>query len=139
MARIRAQNWQTESFWTDRIRRYLQGEHSPQKARAARAIFVAIEDVELVGFVAGHQTTRLKCDGELQWIDVRYDKRGLGIGRELIAKMGEWFVEQNALRICVNVDPANAAARRLYIKSGAKALNEHWMIWEDARKIKGKL
>ncbi len=43
MARIRAQNWQTEAFWTDRISRYLRGDHSPQKALVARVIFVAAE------------------------------------------------------------------------------------------------
>jgi hypothetical protein len=35
-----------------------------------RAAFVAIDDGDLVGFVAGHKTRRLGCDGELQWINV---------------------------------------------------------------------
>ncbi|HEU5406534.1 MAG TPA: GNAT family N-acetyltransferase [Nitrospira sp.] len=136
MAAIRAQNWQTEAFWSDRISRYLRGEHSPQKALAARGIFVAIEKEERVGFVAGHRTTRLKCEGELQWIDVRQDRRSLGIGQALVEKMGEWFVGQNTFRICVNVEPTNEPARRLYLKCGAKPLNDHWMIWDDARKMK---
>lgn len=139
IANIRAQTWQTESFWKDRISRYLRGEHSPQKALPARAIFVAIEEEgELVGFVAGHRTTRFKCDGELQWINVRGGKRGLGIGCKLIERLGEWFVAQNALRICVNVEPGNARASRLYAKCGAQPLNAHWMVWDDARKMKGQ-
>jgi GNAT superfamily N-acetyltransferase len=137
MARIRAQNWETESFWTDRICRYLRGEHSPQKALAGRAIFVAVEEGELVGFVAGHRTTRFGCEGELQWIDVREDKRSLGIGHKLMERMGAWFVEQRAGRICVNVEPVNKPARALYSKCGAQPLKEHWMIWDDARKMLG--
>lgn len=136
LASIRAQSWQTEGFWRDRINRYLRGEHSPQKALAARAILVAIKEKDVVGFVAGHQTTRFNCDGELQWIDVRDDQRGLGIGQKLIERIGEWFVGQNLLRICVNVDPLNVPARRLYTNCGAQPLNEHWMLWEDARKMK---
>ena len=136
LAKIRAQTWQTGSFWTDRIGRYLRGEHSPQKALAARAIFVAVKEEELVGFVAGHRTTRLKCDGEVQWIDVREDHRGLGIGYRLIERIGVWFVAQGAVRICVNVDPANAPARTLYARCGATPLKEHWMTWDDARNMK---
>jgi GNAT superfamily N-acetyltransferase len=134
MARIRAQNWQTESFWIDRITRYLRGEHSPQKALAP--LFVAIDREELVGFVAGHRTTRFACEGELQWIDVREDRRRVGIAYRLVEKIGAWFVEQKAGRICVNVDPVNAPARRLYDKCGAQVLNEHWMVWDDARKMR---
>jgi hypothetical protein len=33
--------------------------------------------------------------------------------------MAEWFAKQNALRVCVNVEPANTAARELYEKYGA--------------------
>lgn len=135
LAKIRAQTWETESFWTDRVGRYLQGTYSPQKAMAARAMFVAVEEKKLIGFVAGHRTTRFKCDGELQWIDVDEDHRGRGIGYALMGRIGTWFVDQGATRICVNVDPANVPARVLYARCGARPLNEQWMIWDDARKI----
>jgi|SRR2546425_2224320 len=57
MAAIRAQEWGTESFWTDRIGLYLSGEHSPQEALPARAAFVAMDGTKLVGFVAGTSNT----------------------------------------------------------------------------------
>lgn len=133
MAELRAQQWGGKTFWTDRIARYLSGEHSPQKALPERAVFVAIDECRLVGFVAGHRTRRFDCNGELQWINVDEERRGQGVADRLMAQIGTWFVEQSANRICVNVDPENTAARRLYARFGARPLNEHWMAWDDAR------
>lgn len=65
MAELRAQTKGTESFWIDRIYQYLRGEHSPQHALADRSAFVAVEERNVVGFVAGHRTRRFHCDGEL--------------------------------------------------------------------------
>ena len=133
MATIRAQEWETETFWTGRISLYLNGEHSPQRALPVRAAFVALDGTKLVGFVAGHRTRRLGCDGELQWINVVEERRGQGIADRLMVKMGAWFAEQDACRVCVNVEPKNTLARRLYTRYGAQPLNDHWMIWEDSR------
>lgn len=133
IAALRALRSQTEPFWADRIDRYFRGEHSPQQALSVRAGFVAMNRGELVGFVAGHLTRRFGCQGELQWIDVAEQARGQGIGCQLIAQIGSWFVAQNVTRVCVNVDPNNTPARRLYAKCGAQLLNEYWMIWNDAR------
>jgi GNAT superfamily N-acetyltransferase len=118
-----------------RITRYLSGEHSPQHALAPRAAFVAVIDDAVVGLVSGHRTHRYGCDGELQWIDVIEDVRGRGIASKLLTTIAGWFVEQAATRICVNVDPENVAARKFYSKHGAQPLKEHWMVWEDVRRI----
>ncbi len=59
--------------------------------------------------------------------------QGQGIAYRLLTRIAGWFVEHNARRVCVNVDPKNTAACSLYMKSGAQPLNEHWMIWNDAR------
>jgi GNAT superfamily N-acetyltransferase len=131
MAQIRARRWESEAFWIDRIGRYLKGEHSPQHALPPRAAFVAVEDEKVVGFVAGHRTRRYKCAGELQWIDVVEERQRQGIAGKLMETMAAWFVGQNALRVCVDVDPANAVARALYTKHGAEQLNRHWMVWPD--------
>ena len=133
MAAIRALESGSEEFWVDRISRYLSGHHSPQQALTARTAFVAVDGRDLVGFVAGHKTRRFGCDGELQWINVARQRRSLGIAGQLMTKIGMWFVALDARRICVNVDPDNLTARRLYMRHGAQILNNQWMIWEDAR------
>jgi GNAT superfamily N-acetyltransferase len=133
MAAIRAKVWGTEAFWRGRIGRYLTGEHSPQHAQAARQIFVAVEDGAVLGFVAGHRTSRFGFDGELQWIDVVQDRRRSGIAGVLIRKIAVWFVQQSAFRVCVNVAEENFAARGLYAKHGAQPLSEQWLVWDDIR------
>jgi GNAT superfamily N-acetyltransferase len=137
MAAIRAAEWETDAYWRDRIGRYLSGKQSPQQALAERAAFVAVEDGRIVGFVAGHRTRRLGCDGELQWINVESSSRGQGIAGGLMDAIGAWFVGHGVLRVCVNVEPENGAARRLYSKHGAQRLNNYWMIWEDSAAIVG--
>jgi predicted GNAT family acetyltransferase len=69
----------------------------------------------------------------LQWINVAEQRRRSGIAGMLLATIAAWFVQQDALRVCVNVDPKNLAARRLYVKYGARSLNDQWMVWEDTR------
>jgi GNAT superfamily N-acetyltransferase len=133
MARIRALEWQTASFWESSIGNYISGQQSPQQALPARAVFVADENATVAGFVAGHLTRRYQCDGELQWINVDPNYRGRGIASLLIDTMLQWFRGQNAPRVCVDVDPRNESARRLYARHGAVPLNPHWMVWEDLR------
>lgn len=133
MAALRAREWQDEPYWVDRIGGYLKGQHHPYQALAPRAAWVALEDERVVGFVAGHLTRRFDCDGELEWINVAGENRGQGIADRLVAVMLEWFREQNASLICVNVAPDNPVARRLYARHGAVEMNPHWMIWRDLR------
>jgi GNAT superfamily N-acetyltransferase len=156
-ADLRAQTWGSVEYWRSRIPLYLSGELTPQHALSPRAAFVAVVDAKfdegvddgkpdvgrgankrgdeqkIFGFVAGHLTRRHECDGELEWIDVDRDHRSRGIAGKLLKVMGGWFLAQPALRICVDVDPKNAAARALYAKHGAVPLNPHWMVWEDVR------
>ena len=96
-----------------------------------RIIYVAVEDNTLVGFIAGHLTRRYGCDGELQWINVAPASRGSGVASKLLELLAEWFAEQNAFSICVNVDPANTIARRFYARHGAENFNEHWLVWNN--------
>lgn len=133
MAAIRAREWQDEPYWVDRIGGYLKGQHHPQQALAPRAAWVALEGERVVGFIAGHLTRRFGCDGELEWINVAGESRGQGIADQLMVALMEWFQQQNANVICVNVAPDNLAARRLYARHGAVEMNPHWMIWRNLR------
>ena len=135
MARIRASEWGRFEFWTNRITGYLNGEHNPQRALPPRSCYVAVGESSVVAFVAGHLTRRHGCDGELQWINVIPERRGSGIASELFRLQAGWFAEQKAFRICVNVDPSNAVARAFYIRHGAEKLNDHWLVWNDIRKV----
>lgn len=135
MAAIRAREWESEAYWLARIGAYLHEQLSPETPLPTRAVFVALDGDAIVGFVAGHQTRRYGCDGELQWINVVPERRGEGIAGLLLKRMGEWFVEKALLRICVDVEPHNAAARTLYRRFGAERLNNHWMVWNDARRM----
>jgi GNAT superfamily N-acetyltransferase len=131
MARIRAAGWETEEFWERSISSYIDCKHHPRQALIPRIIYVALESDSLVGFIAGHLTRRYECDGELQWIDVLAERRRDGVASELLRLLARWFAGQNARRICVDVDPANTAARRFYARHGAESLNPHWLVWND--------
>ena len=135
MAAIRAKEWGDEILWRHRIAGYLSAEYSPQQALPERAVFVAVDGDELVGFVAANRTRRFDCDCELQWINVAEERRGQGIADQLMLRILEWFHQQAAQRICVNVAAGNTAARRVYARHGAQPLNDHWMIWDDATSI----
>lgn len=134
MAKLRAASWGDEEYWAKRIRGYMECEIYPQKALKPRVSYVAVEKEKVVGLIAGHLTRRYECDGELEWIDVVVERRESGIATRLLERLAEWFVEQKALKICVDVQPANTAARRFYARHGAEDLNPHWMIWNDIRK-----
>jgi len=133
MARIRAAEWGGVEYWVHRISGYVAKELNPQHALASRACYVAAHENAVVGFVAGHLTHRYGCDGELEWINVIPEWRGTGAASALLRLMANWFIQQKAFRICVDVDPSNAIARAFYTRHGAKPLNRHWLVWPDIR------
>jgi len=137
LAVIRSENWGDSSYWQDRISGYINAELHPQHALMPREIFVATEGDKIVGFIAGHLTQRLGCEGELQWIDVINDYRRMGIASSLLTLLAEWFVQQNYFKICVDVDSQNIIAQNFYRKHGAENLNEHWLFWEDISVVIG--
>jgi len=133
MAAIRAAEWETQEYWERRIGNYLAGNIAAQHALQGHTAFVADLDGAVVGFIAGHSTTRHGCQGELEWIDVVQAHRRHGIAGQMIVRLAAWFIEQQALRVCIDVQPKNFIARGLYTKFGAQPLNPHWMFWEDIR------
>jgi GNAT superfamily N-acetyltransferase len=112
-----------------RMLEYLRGEHHPQQALAPRRMWLASEGETPIGYIAGHLTRRFGCDGELQWIYVVAERRRSGVASRLLGLLADWFIEQNARRICVDV--GDDEARHFYRHHGATELNNHWMVWED--------
>jgi GNAT superfamily N-acetyltransferase len=133
LAKIRADNSETEEYWNNRISKYIAGDHNPQYALKPRIIYVATSNGLIIGFVAGHLSSRYDCEGELQWIDIIDVYRKGGIATELVKKLAYWFIKKAAYKVCV--DPGNDIARLFYEKNGAENLNDHWMFWKDIRKI----
>ena len=110
---------------------YLEGQHHPQRALAPRTAFVALEGTAVIGYIAGHLTRRYDCDGELQYLWVAPARRRTGVATRLLGLLAQWFAEQGAARICVDVLPDNLRARAFYKRHGAVTLNQHWLVWND--------
>lgn len=137
LAQIRSIDWGSEEYWRARIYGYINGELNPQKALAPRIVYAAFYGDLAVGFIAGHLTRRYECDGELEWLSVIPAHRRSGVASELLRLLAAWFVEEKAHKVCVDVDPANTAARRFYANHGAGSLNPHWMVWKDIGVVLG--
>ena len=133
IAKLRAAEWGDYAYWLSRITKYHLGGQNPQYALKPRVMFVACIGKNIVGFIAGHLTTRLNCEGELEWINVRNEYRSRGVASQLVKLLMKWFAEQHAFMICV--DPGNEGSRIFYKKIGAENLNEHWMYWKDIRVV----
>jgi ribosomal protein S18 acetylase RimI-like enzyme len=129
LARLRSEGWGTEDYWIPRIAGYMIGENNPQQALPPRVLYVAVDGDNIIGFIAGHLTRRLDCEGELEWIDITAQYRRKGTASELVRMLATWFAEQDARKICV--DPGNQPARMFYAAIGAEDLNAHWMYWKD--------
>lgn len=115
----------------ERMARYLAGEHHPRHALAPRVMFVAGQGGRMIGYIAGHRTTRFGCDGELQWIFVAPEARGGGAAELLLDRLAAWFIGEGARRVCVDVVPENTRARRFYHSHGAQTLHPNWLVWPD--------
>lgn len=135
LASIRAREWGDQQYWRDRIRGYASGALNPQQALAPRVVYVAVDNSQITGFIAGHLTRRFDCDGELEWLNVVPEKRRGGVARELLLVLASWFAEKGAKRVCVDADPENPTARAFYRKNGAEDLNPHWLVWSDITEL----
>jgi GNAT superfamily N-acetyltransferase len=135
MARIRAGEWGTEEYWRARIAAYMDCTLHPRHALMSRVNYVAFKRSAMVGLIAGHLTRRYACQGELEWINVIPGYRRAGVATALLRLLAEWFADQKAWRICVDVDRANLAARSFYMRHGACDLKPHWMVWNDIKRV----
>lgn len=118
-----------------RMARYLDGVHHPQKALLPRVGYVATVEESLVGYIAGHQTKRYDCDGELQYLYVVPEYRRSGIGSELLRLLARWFALRGIGRVCVGVDEDNAVARSFFVRYGAEQLDIAFLVWPDIRQV----
>jgi GNAT superfamily N-acetyltransferase len=114
-----------------RMAAYFRGEHHPQDALAPRVGFVAFAGDAVVGYVAGHRTTRHGCAGEVQYLFVAPAYRRRGVATKLLGLMAEWFSRQSARKVCVCVDADSPAAQPFYDSVGALPIKKYWRVWDD--------
>jgi GNAT superfamily N-acetyltransferase len=114
-----------------RVAAYFDGRHRPRQALAPRAGFVAVADGAVIGYTAGHLTTRYGYQGELQYLFVAPEYRRHGIATALVRRLASWFLDHKATRVCVNVDPDSPAARPFYESLGARPFKPEWLGWEE--------
>jgi GNAT superfamily N-acetyltransferase len=114
-----------------RMAAYLDGRHHPQQALPPRVGFVALAADSMVGYVAGHLTTRHNCAGEVQYLFVAPAYRRRGIATALIRLMAGWFRDQGAAKVCVCLDDDSPAAQPFYANLGAIPIKRLWYAWDD--------
>lgn len=115
-----------------RMAAYFTGQHHPQQALIARAGFVALAGGDVIGYIAGHRTTRHGRDGEVQYLFVAPTYRRRRIGTTLLRLLAEWFQEQGAQRVCVGVADDSPPECKPFVESlGAAPLRKYWHAWED--------
>jgi GNAT superfamily N-acetyltransferase len=114
-----------------RMADYLEGRHHPHQAALPRVAFVAVAGDTVVGYIAGHQTRRFGCDGEVQYLFVAPAYRRQGVATALLRALAAWFEQRTLAKVCVNVNVDSPGAPPFYERCGAKALNPHWYLWDD--------
>ena len=130
MARCRASD-RAAGPADERMAAYLDGEHHPREALAPRIAFVALDEGEVVGYIAGHATTRHGCAGEVQYLYVTPAFRRRRVATTLLRSLAAWFNDGGIRRACVNVNIESPEAAPFYHHLGAVPLNRYWYIWED--------
>lgn len=95
LARLRSADWGTVEYWRERIRGYMTHAVHPTGALEPRAVITAHEARGLVGFVAGHLTTRYGCHAEVEWLNVAPRCRRMGIATGLLRQLFSWFAEHH--------------------------------------------
>jgi GNAT superfamily N-acetyltransferase len=118
-----------------RMSAYFEGRHHPQQALSPRTGFVALDGDQLIGYVAGHLTTRHRCDGEIQYLFVAPSHRRRGVATALVRLLAEWFVSHDARKICIAIaDDSPPEARPFYERLGAQPLRRFGYAFPDVSK-----
>jgi GNAT superfamily N-acetyltransferase len=112
---------------------YFKGQ-SPQTSKPERVVFKALSENRIVGYLAGHLTTRFDMDAEIQSFYILKPYQRQGLGMKLLKKFGEWLISEKATRLCVGISPANIY-KTFYLKNNGQYLNDHWIYWSDIKEL----
>jgi GNAT superfamily N-acetyltransferase len=114
-----------------RMAAYFAGKHHPQQALAPRVGYVALVRDTVIGYIAGHLTTRHGCAGEVQYLFVAPEFRRRRVATALLRLLADWFGTSRALKVCVCVDADSPAAEPFYVAQGASPFRRLWYGWDD--------
>ena|SRR5262245_42425977 len=114
-----------------RMAAYFDGKHHPQEALLARVGYVALVRESVVGYIAGHLTTRHGYAGEVQYLFVAPEFRRRRVATALLGLLADWFGNAGALKVCVCVDSDSPSARPFYESTGASPFRRFWCGWDD--------
>jgi GNAT superfamily N-acetyltransferase len=114
-----------------RMAAYFDGKHHPQEALPPRVGYVALVREAVIGYIAGHLTTRHGCAGEVQYLFVVPEFRRRGVATALLRLLADWFCKARALKVCVCVDADSPAAKPFYESAGASPFRRFWYGWDD--------
>ena len=132
MAQCRLADSTDEGLADSRMAAYFDGQHHPQKALLPRVGYLALRNSAVIGYIAGHLTTRNGCSGEVQYLFVQPAYRRQGVATAMLRLLAQWFDRQGAHKVCVPVAAdSHPEARPFCERVGASPLKKHWFAWED--------
>ena len=115
-----------------RMKAYFEGHHHPGQALPERVGYVATIDDAVIGYIAGHRTTRHGCDGELQYLFVAAAYRRQQIAATLLRSLAHWFSQQGARKICVAIAADSPPEAKPFVETlGATPLKNNWYAWQN--------
>ena len=106
---------------------YFTGE-SPSSSKPDRIVFGVTEAGEIIGYIAGHHTSRFDVDLEIQSFYILKKWQRKSIGTNLLVRLSQWAQVKGYVSACVGVAPLNPY-RSFYLKHGAYVRNQHWLEW----------
>ncbi|MFN7686412.1 MAG: GNAT family N-acetyltransferase [Sphingobacteriales bacterium] len=112
---------------------YFTGQ-SPQTSKPERIVLKAVDNNQIIGYIAGHLTTRYNLDAEIQSFYVLKKEQRKNIGTKLLTEFLTWLTDMDARSLCVGIKPENKY-KAFYLKYGGQFLNEHWIYWRDTDQL----
>lgn len=107
---------------------------SPQTSKPERIVLKAIDNNQVIGYIAGHLTTRFNLDAEIQSFYILKKEQNKNIGTKLLTEFLKWLIDMDARSLCVGIKPENKY-KAFYLKYGGQYLNEHWIYWQDTNQL----
>lgn len=88
----------------------------------------------MVGFIAGHLTTRYGKEVEIQSFFVLPENQRTGLGGKLLLQFIGWASRHNVKSLCVGIAAKNKY-KAFYLKYGGRYINPHWIYWDDMQAL----